>query len=175
VALAEATTDAEHLAPAAPADEGAAATGLEEVVVTAQKRSESVQKTAAAVTAVSGASLVASGVTDLRAATALVPSARFQVEGQSTRVFLRGVGNNLDYINIDQVAAFNFNNIYILREGTSAPFYDIAQFEVLPGPEDGLSRESEGDHDSLLSIAGCRPAAGSLVIASIGRWIRPQE
>ena len=120
------------------AGDAAASEGLEEVVVTAQKRVENIQKTAAAVTAVSGESLVMSGITDLPAASALVPSARFQVEGQSTQVFLRGVGSNLDYVNIDQTVAFNFNNVYIPREGTSASFFDISQFEVLPGPQGTL-------------------------------------
>jgi iron complex outermembrane recepter protein len=72
------------------AEDAAASEGIEEVVITTQKRAENIQKTAAAVTAVTGESLVMSGITDLPAASVLVPSARFQVEGQSTQVFLRG-------------------------------------------------------------------------------------
>jgi iron complex outermembrane receptor protein len=112
--------------------------GLGEIIVTAEKRSENVQKTAAAVTAVTGESLVEKGVVDLRAVQTLVPSARFQQEGQSTQVFLRGVGANLDFANVEQVVSLNFNGVYIPREGTSAPLFDIERIEVLPGPQGTL-------------------------------------
>lgn len=122
------------------ATEGQAAEqgGLAEIIVTAEKRSESAQKTAAAVTAVSSEELVQKGVVDLRAVQTLVPSARFQQEGQSTQVFLRGVGSNLDFANVEQVVSFNFNGVYIPREGTSAPLFDIERVEVLPGPQGTL-------------------------------------
>lgn len=120
--------------PEADSDQG----GLGEIIVTAEKRSENVQKTAAAVTAVTGEALVEKGVVDLRAVQSLVPSARFQQEGQSTQVFLRGVGANLDFANVEQVVSLNFNGVYIPREGTSAPLFDIERVEVLPGPQGTL-------------------------------------
>jgi len=64
-------------------DEGS---GLEEIVVTAQKSAQSLQKTAAAVTVVGGESLVAAGITDIRAAQFLVPSARFQQQNTATEI-----------------------------------------------------------------------------------------
>ena len=66
--------------------------GLAEIVVTAQKSSENLQKTAAAVTSVSGDALVASGITDIRAAQVLIPSVRFQQQNTATEVYIRGVG-----------------------------------------------------------------------------------
>lgn len=128
------TASAQNAAPAADGAE----IGITDIVVTAQKRSENVQKTAAAVTAVTGEQLVRSGVADLRAAQTLVPGARFQQEGNSTQVFLRGIGSNADFANIEQGVSFNFNGLYIPREATSVPFYDIAQLEALPGPQGTL-------------------------------------
>jgi iron complex outermembrane receptor protein len=129
-------------AQAAPASEdGQAAdaqSGIGEIVVTAEKRETSAQKTAAAVTAVSGEQLVSAGVVDLRAVQAIVPGARFQQEGNSTQVFLRGIGSNADFANIEQGVSFNFNGLYIPREATSVPLYDIAQLEALPGPQGTL-------------------------------------
>ncbi len=122
----------------APAPQEAGASGIGEIVVTAEKRSTSAQKTAAAVTAVSGEVLVRTGVADLRAVQAIVPGARFQQEGNSTQVFLRGVGSNADFANIEQGVSFNFNGLYIPREATSVPLYDIAQLEALPGPQGTL-------------------------------------
>jgi iron complex outermembrane receptor protein len=111
---------------------------LEEVVVTAQKRTAVLQRTPAAVTAIPGNALVAAGVTDIRAAQNLVPSVRFQAENASTEIYIRGVGSTLDLPNIEPPTVFNFNGIYIPREGTSVGLFDLASIEVLPGPQGTL-------------------------------------
>ncbi|KKC27009.1 TonB-dependent receptor [Sphingomonas sp. SRS2] len=116
----------------------AATGGLEEIVVTAQKRSENIQKTPAAVTAFTGNALVQSGTTDLRAVQNIVPGARFQQEGATTQVILRGVGSNLDFGAIEPTVAFNVNGIFTPREGTSQPLFDLDRIEVLPGPQGTL-------------------------------------
>jgi iron complex outermembrane receptor protein len=51
---------------------------------------------------------------------------------------MRGVGSTLDLPNIEPPNAFNFNGVYIPREGTSVGFFDIDQLEVLPGPQGTL-------------------------------------
>lgn len=112
--------------------------GLQEITVTAEKENQSLQKTAAAVTAISGDSLVEAGIADIRAAQMLVPAARFQQEGSTTQVFIRGIGANLDVADIQPNVAFNLNGIYEPREGTSSAFFDLADLEVLPGPQGTL-------------------------------------
>jgi iron complex outermembrane receptor protein len=121
-----------------PGRPGADSAGLEVITVTAQKMTEDLQKAASALTVFSGDFLVQSGVTDIRAAQDLVPSVRFQAENASTEIYLRGVGSTLDLPNIEPPNAFNFNGVYIPREGTSVGFFDIAQLEVLPGPQGTL-------------------------------------
>jgi iron complex outermembrane receptor protein len=111
---------------------------LAEVTVTAEKQTQNLQKTAAAVTAITAESLLDNGVTDLREAQKLVPSVRFQAEGNNTQVFIRGVGANLDQANVEPNVAFNFAGIYLPREATSAGFFDVEQLEVLPGPQGTL-------------------------------------
>lgn len=111
---------------------------LEEVTVTAQKEAQNLQKTAAAITAISGESLLSAGVSDLRGAQMLVPQVRFQAEGNNTQVFIRGVGANIDQPNNEPSVGFSVNGAYVPREGTSAAFFDIAQIEVLPGPQGTL-------------------------------------
>lgn len=112
--------------------------GIADIVVTAQKRSENLQKTAAAVTVASGELLTQKGISDLSGIGAIVPGARFQPETNATQVFLRGVGSNLDYANIEQSVSFNMNGIYIPREGTGISLYDVDRVEVLPGPQGTL-------------------------------------
>jgi iron complex outermembrane recepter protein len=115
-----------------------ASSGIAEIIVTAQKRDENLQRTPAAVTAVSGDLLVASGIKDLSSAQEIVPGARFHQEGNTTQVFLRGIGSNLDFANVEPSVSFNFNGVNIPREATSVPLFDIERFEVLPGPQGTL-------------------------------------
>ena len=117
---------------------GAEGAGLEVITVTAQKVSEDLQKTAAAVTAISGDVLVSAGVYDIRGVQNLMPSVRFQAENASTELYIRGVGSTLDLPNIEPPNAFNFNGVYIPREGTSVGLFDISSIELLPGPQGTL-------------------------------------
>ena len=126
------------VAQGAPADVPAAGDALEEITVTAEKSTQNLQKTAAAVTVITGETLIDAGITDLRQVQQLVPSVRFQAEGNNTQVFIRGVGANLDEGNTEPSVAFNLAGIYIPREATSAGFFDLEQFEVLPGPQGTL-------------------------------------
>jgi iron complex outermembrane recepter protein len=111
---------------------------LQEITITAEKQTENLQKTAADVTAISADQLIAAGVTDLREAQMVVPAVRFQAEGNNTQVFVRGVGANLDFANVEPNVAFNFAGTYLPREATSAAFFDVAQLEILPGSQGTL-------------------------------------
>src|ERR1700730_9919420 len=121
----------------APAVETASG-GLEEIIVTAQKQTENLQRTAVAITSISEDSLLSAGVHDIDAAQNLMPSVRFQTEGASTEIFVRGVGSTVDLPNNEPPVAFNFNGAYVPREGTSVGFYDIERIELLPGPQGTL-------------------------------------
>src|ERR1700722_10752012 len=111
---------------------------LQEITITAEKQTENLQKTAADVTAISADQLIAAGVTDLREAQMVVPAVRFQAEGNNTQVFVRGVGANLDFANVEPNVAFNFAGTYLPREATSGAFFDVQQLEVLPGSQGTL-------------------------------------
>jgi iron complex outermembrane recepter protein len=126
------------LATPARADAPAANDALAEITVTAEKQTENLQKAAAEVTAIPADVLVDAGITDLRQAQMIVPSVRFQAEGNNTQVFIRGVGANLDFPNVEPNVAFNFAGIYLPREATSAAFFDVQQLEVLPGSQGTL-------------------------------------
>jgi iron complex outermembrane receptor protein len=86
----------------------------------------------------------------------LTPSVRFQAEQNNTQVFIRGVGANLDFANVEQSVGFVINGAYIPREGTSAAFFDLARLEVLPGPQGTLyGRSSIG---GTVALTSNRPA-----------------
>lgn len=137
------TTGVQGDAPSAAAAPDAAQTAasdssIGDIIVTATKQSQSLQRVPVAITAVSGDALVLKGISEVRGLQAVVPSARLQQEGASVEVYIRGVGSTLDYPQFEPPTSVNFNGIYIPREGTSVGFYDVDQVEVLPGPQGTL-------------------------------------
>jgi iron complex outermembrane receptor protein len=120
----------------APAPTGAAV--LPDVIVTSNKQAQALQKTAGAISALSGDELLGAGVTDIRAAQQLLPSVRFQQQNLATEIYIRGVGSTLDFPQIESPTSFNLNGITVPREASSVPLYDIESLEVLPGPQGTL-------------------------------------
>jgi iron complex outermembrane receptor protein len=114
-------------------------TGLGEIVVTAQRREESLQRAAVAVTAVTGDDLIKSGITETANLGRLVPSLVVQPTGGTTSFFLRGVGTNSQNSFAENAIAFNFNGIYVGRPTAPAGvFYDLERVEVVKGPQGTL-------------------------------------
>src|ERR1700691_6814466 len=88
------------LATPARADAPAANDALAEITVTAEKQSENLQNAAAEVTAIAADVLIDAGITDLRQAQMIVPSVRFQAEGQKNHSLIpsRGGDSAIFYI-----------------------------------------------------------------------------
>lgn len=112
--------------------------GLEEIVVTAQKRSENAQKVAATVTVVSSQALVASGVTDLRGVAVFLPMTNLSQENVVTQAFIRGIGQTSDAETNDPAVATNIDGVYQSRYTLSGSMFDIDRVEVLAGPQGTL-------------------------------------
>lgn len=111
---------------------------IDEIVVTVQKRSQTVQDISAAVTVIDAEALQVRGVTTLADLQNLVPSIRLQKESASTEIYIRGVGSTLDVPMIEPPNAYNINGVYVPREVTSATLVDVERVEVLPGPQGTL-------------------------------------
>jgi len=111
---------------------------LEEILVTAHKRSQKLQDIPAAVTAIDRSMYETRGVTTLADAQNLIPSVRLQKESASTEIYIRGVGSTLDVPMIEPPNAYNINGVYVPREVTSATLVDVERIEVLPGPQGTL-------------------------------------
>jgi iron complex outermembrane recepter protein len=114
--------------------------GLDEIVVTAQRREENLQKAAVAVSAVSGDDLVNAGVTDPAGLSKLVPSLVVQpAGGSSINLYLRGVGTLQGNAFGENPIAMNFGGVYIARPSSlSGMFYDLERVEVVKGPQGTL-------------------------------------
>ncbi|MFY7837099.1 MAG: TonB-dependent receptor plug domain-containing protein, partial [Novosphingobium sp.] len=132
------------LAPAGHAQDTSAQApqqeGLGEIIVTAQRRAESLQKAAVAVTAVTGDALITQGVTDATRLNQVAP-ALFVTNGggSNTGFFVRGVGNFTNNGYTAPAVAFNIDDVYVGRpSSTIASFLDLNRVEVLKGPQGTL-------------------------------------
>jgi iron complex outermembrane receptor protein len=116
---------------------------LEEVMVTAQKREQTLMDVPAAVSAISGelAREYLSGAQDIRALAARVPGLNIETSNGRTqpRFYLRGMGN-IDFdVNANQPVALIFDDIaYENNTLRSIPLFDIQRVEVLKGPQGSL-------------------------------------
>jgi iron complex outermembrane receptor protein len=127
------------LGAAAHAQSTAPATGIDEVVVTAQKRSQSSQEVPIAITALTGDSLKDAGIDNALTLASSVPSLQIGNNGDSMEIFIRGIGSTNDTEVGDPAVAFNVDGIYNGRpSGAGGTFYDINRVEVLRGPQGTL-------------------------------------
>ena len=153
-AFAQDTTDTQEASQASQSE------GLSEIVVTAQRREESLQRAAVAVTAVTGDDLTKSGITETANLGRLVPSLVVQPTGGTTSFFLRGVGTNSQNSFAENAVAFNFNGIYVGRPTAPAGvFYDLERVEVVKGPQGTLyGRNATG---GAINVIPKKPVLGT--------------
>ena len=128
---------------------------IEEVVVTAQKRSESIQDVSVAVTAVSGDELLNLGITDAFSLDKLAPGLQLGLSGNDPRPALRGARTQQVEAN-DVAVSFYADGLYRPRHGQAlAGFVDVDRVEVLRGPQGTLfGRNSFG---GLIHVISNKP------------------
>jgi iron complex outermembrane recepter protein len=152
-AMAWAGSDADQGARDAPAR---ADDGIKEIIVTANRSESSAQKTPVALTAYSGADLVAKGVTNVLALATVDPSINVSTNGGASYVAIRGIASTDVTETGDPSVPISRDNFFTNRSfsiGTS--MYDLARVEVLKGPQGTLfGRNSTG---GLVQIVTRKP------------------
>ncbi|WCT79224.1 TonB-dependent receptor [Novosphingobium humi] len=147
--------------PAAPQSNSADATqtGLADIVVTAQRRSENLQKVAVAVSVVSADALTRNNVTQSAQLTTLVPALQVANSGTTNVFYLRGVGTFAVNAFSDPAIAFNYDGVYISRpSAATGVFYDLERVEVLKGPQGTLyGRNATG---GAINVLPAKPVIG---------------
>ena len=117
------------------------AQALEEIVVTAQKRSEALQDTPVAVTAFTGEQLQQVGVFDSIGLSNVVPNVTIATEDARDAIFIniRGISQSERRNTSDPTTAFYVDGALVPRmSGINAYFYDVERIEVLRGPQGTL-------------------------------------
>ena len=133
-------------------------TAIEEIVVTAQKRAENLQDVPVSVTALTSDALAARGVNNVLALNNLAPGMRISAADAAAnpKIYIRGVGLSDFNPNASSGVGVYIDGVYIGSPlAQMAGFFDLAQVEVLRGPQGTLyGRNTNG---GAINITTKRP------------------
>ena len=124
---------AQAASPGSAADE--ASSGLEEIVVTARKRTENLRDVPVSITALGGQRLVETKITQVTELAARVPNLTVSAGANLPFALIRGFGsgNNLSF---DQAVGKFIDNVsYGRDQDVRLPLFDVERVEVLKGPQ----------------------------------------
>jgi iron complex outermembrane receptor protein len=131
--------DAEATAQAANAQDAAT---VDDIVVTARRRAESLQDVPVAVTAVTGEQLEARGALDITELARSTPSLTLNAArgSNSTLIsFIRGVGQQDPLWGFDPGVGLYIDDVYVARpQAAVLDIFDVERVEVLRGPQGTL-------------------------------------
>ncbi len=126
-------------APTAPATAAPAATGIEDIVVTAQKRAQNLQDVPISITAFDEKMIRDSGFTNSLSIGDQVPNLEIKTFGGVPNIFIRGVGNNdFNSSSIGPISIYR-DDVVVASTGSQIfSLFDLDRVEVLRGPQGTL-------------------------------------
>jgi len=148
-------------------------TGLEEVIVTAQRRSENVQHAALAVDVVSPVTLDLASANRASDIASQVPALQIGESGNGQQsLYLRSVGTFTANSYSDPAVAFNVDGVAIGRPSSmSGVMYDLARVEVLKGPQGTLyGRNATGGAINIVPNLPKLGSTGGDVALTLGNY-----
>ncbi len=131
---------------------GGETAALEEIVVTAQKKTEDLQKASVAVDVVGSEQLANSGVKNVVDLQDIVPTVRFIAADQMT-VQIRGLGTINDNPGVSSSVGYAQDGVYLTHPPAVTPvLIDLQRVEVLLGPQGTLyGRNTNGGVINFIS------------------------
>lgn len=130
---------------------------LEEIVITSTKTGGTLAQDApVAITALSAAALEDIQYENILDVAGLIPSLSVNSNSVHGRIYIRGIGTNLDFQGSDPSIAFLLDGVYLARPHIFfADFIDIERVEVLRGPQGTLyGRNAAG---GIVSVVTKKP------------------
>lgn len=112
-----------------------------EIIVTAQRRSENLQDTPVAVTAVTAATVQNLGLSNIADIAAITPGASFTTNNNFFAPYIRGIGTNFVTVGIESPVAVYEDGAYLTRTlgiNEILDNFDISNIQVLRGPQGTL-------------------------------------
>ena len=164
------------IALAAESPPAATAPGeLQEVVVTARRREESLQDTPVAVTVVTGDMLDNMQILSTTDLDKIAPNLQFHSYGTLTgnnsaaQVFIRGIGQTDATPAVDPGVGLYIDDVYMGRSvGGAMDMRDIATVQVLRGPQGTLFGRNTIGGAVLITTNGPGEDAGNILRATVG-------
>jgi iron complex outermembrane recepter protein len=152
------------------ATEEAQSEGLEEIVVTAQKRSENLQETPIAISAFTAEGIEKKGLADIQQVAQLAPNVTFDftspISGASNAasVYIRGIGQSDFALTTDAGVGTYVDGVYMSRSlGGVLDVLDVERIEILRGPQGTLfGRNTIGGAISIISKLPENELGGSI-------------
>jgi iron complex outermembrane receptor protein len=136
--------------------------GLSEIVVTAQKRSENLQRVPIAITVATGAEIVNRGITSTFELNAISPGLNIRTASGAAQTFIRGIGTTSNVV--ENPVALYIDGVYLpqQRDGLRE-LVDVAQIAVLKGPQGTLfGRNATGGVVQITTRAPSHTFSGEL-------------
>lgn len=147
---------------------------LEEVLVTARRRRESLQETPIAVTALSGAELQERGIINIGELTKSIPSVEI-TESVSNLIYIRGIGQRSAFARVDPTVGVYLDNIFLPRaDGHLLDTVDVENIQVLRGPQGTLFGKNTTGGAMVLTLEKPKDEREGYIFGSLGNYGRHQ-
>lgn len=142
-----------------------------EIVVTAQRRAQSLQKVPISITALSSDVLKSASLTDTLSFAKLAPNTQVRTFGGIPNIFIRGVGlNDFNASSVPPVAVYRDEFALVAPASQVYPLFDLERVEVLKGPQGTLfGKNTTGGAVSYISRRPGENFEGN-ASATIGRF-----
>lgn len=127
---------AQDAAETAPVGEAA---GSNEIIVTAQKREQSLQDVPISMEVLGGEKIADFSAADFKAVQNYVPNVFVQQTNGNDTIYIRGFGSPPQNFSFDQAVSVYMDGVYAgkMRQALN-PFFDVARVEVMRGPQGAL-------------------------------------
>ncbi len=126
-----------------PHAQAMAQTGLEEIVVTAQRREQSLQDVAVSVSAITGEAFQEAGFSNIEDMSSFVPNLFMSDGFTGQNIRIRGIGTSTGNEAFEQAVATFSDGIYYGRDNLGqAAVYDVERVEVVRGPQPAFAGQS---------------------------------
>ena len=145
---------------------------LGDIVITAERRSNTVQKSSVPMEVFNDKQL--QGLTSVNQLTTLSPGIQIGQTGNQPQVFIRGVGSTDTNSRAQGAVAINIDGVYIPRAtGASGLFFDVARIEALKGPQGTLyGRNASGGAINVITNRPDLSGPNGYVEAELGNYDR---
>lgn len=112
---------------------------VDEIIVTAEKRSENVQDVSASISAFTADTLKDAGIDDVTRIDLLVPGVNFAFIGNDAKFNVRGANSNNTFNDASSIVGTFVDGVYKPRASQQTrSFYDVERLEFLKGPQGTL-------------------------------------